>query len=260
MDRSFEYLGATEAGQATELPGSTSFTSALDDSLKSLLKRKGCFTSSELAKEIDRQPGFPLHQHPVLYDRDQDMYTGRIMLHPMPEAGNTQEESLTIITPPVPTLGKVLTLHFEFIADPLATDIELIAQHFNDANLERHIGIDQIRWGAIRPRLFLQAVQNFKDAGRRGRALSNTSQLTPPRTTGWPTPEEGNLDATLTLETPTSALFPKDDEPRELRASSKRPRSLSISAAVSRSRKSRRIRDRVEGTSPNAGAGSESPA
>ena len=122
--RSFEYLSASGPLQVTELPGSTSFTSALIHSLQALKKEKGCFTTSELRDKIDTHKDFPTEQHPVLADRDENMYTGRIMLYALPGPGQRLEDSPTFIEPSIAELGQEVTLHLLFKGNPSNRDIE----------------------------------------------------------------------------------------------------------------------------------------
>ena len=153
--RSFEYLSASGPGEVTELPGSTSFTSALIHSLKALKEEKGCFTTSELLGKIDDHHDFPREQHPRLADRDQDMFTGRIMLHALPKPGECLGDSPTFIERSPSSLGQVLTLHVVFKEEPSNVEIEQLAHFFNDKP-KVLCRIENIKWGGLRPTLPLQ--------------------------------------------------------------------------------------------------------
>ena len=247
-NRSFEYLGATGPGQVTELPGKASFTSALIHSLKTLQEEKGCFTSSELADRINNHHAFPDEQEPVLSDRDQNLFTGRIMLHALPKVGEVQDQPPALSEPPTKKLGgKVLTINFDFEGDPSETDIERLADYLNSKKLRCILSVSQIRWGGLRPSVISQMVERWK-AVAHGRTLSNTVPLTPPRTALLITP--GNHEFALhdlqSPMTPPSESSGRNDAPPRLHVPGKRTRASSSSSSSSGLRVSPRIKRRTQ--------------
>ena len=70
-DKRFETLAACTADARTNIPGKTSFTSALIWALNEMHKgaEKPFFTSSELQRKIAECPDFPEDQHPILTER-----------------------------------------------------------------------------------------------------------------------------------------------------------------------------------------------
>ena len=221
------------------MPGNASFTSALIPSLQSLLDEKGCFTSSELADRINNHHAFPDEQHPVLSDRDQNVYTGRIMLHALPKPGEVQERSLTSSTSPTTKPGKILTLHFDFEGDPSEADIERLADYFNSDKLRCMLPVDQIRWGGLRQPMIYQVVENWK-AAVHGRTLSSIGPLTPPRTAlRIPGDHELAVYDPQSPLTPSSEVSGRDEELLRLSVPGRRQR-LPSSSSTDAGRRTRR--------------------
>ena len=162
--RAFEYLAATKAGELTNVPGKSSFTSALCYALKKLLKEKKRFTTSDLGREIKDHQHFPEEQHPVLTDRDDNSDVGRIELYALSEQdgiGSTCAEDSQFSAYD----GRVLTLRFDFGFRPLKQNIQKLGERLNRGRLDQ-IGIERIRWGGVKETGFRQSVDVFRNIRR----------------------------------------------------------------------------------------------
>jgi hypothetical protein len=184
--RAFEYLAATKAGERTNAPGKSSFTSALCYALKKLLKGKKRFTTGDLGREIRNYQHFPPDQEPVLTDRDDNSEIGRIELHALLEqdgigSAGAEDSQLSAYD------GRVLTLHFDFGSQPSKQDIHNLGERFNRGRLEQ-FGLERIRWGGVKETGFRQSVNVFRKLHRRriltpdelhGIAMTPTSTASP---------------------------------------------------------------------------------
>ena len=177
--RRFEYLAATDDENTTAIPGDQSFTSALIFALTALVEEKedSRFTTQELLAKIkEKAPRFPKDQVPVLSPRMKgDPSAGRIMLHPLNEAGSENP------SPPRPPLspgvgGWTITLCMDFARKPSTEDIEKL--HVQMANmLEYHnFGVLDVRWAGMKPDAFAHSIQKFTRKLKRIRRASDTRQ------------------------------------------------------------------------------------
>ncbi|KAI4164461.1 MAG: hypothetical protein LQ342_001774 [Letrouitia transgressa] len=161
----FEYLAASKNQDTTEIPGPSSFTSALIYALKSLSDEKegGRFTTAELSKRIRTAPEFPKAQIPMLEDRedgpDRSYHdVGRIILHPLEKAGTPTEIPDEIALAP----KHVLTLHFEFGGKPPDDNLTVFTSELRNAYEGQNIGLRRVRWGGERATTFARATRWFE--------------------------------------------------------------------------------------------------
>jgi hypothetical protein len=97
-DRNFEFLAACGSDDLTDMPGDTSFTSALIWALELLVKSKSSFTTQELLRKVNEDaPGFPEHQHALLMERDEEdtRCFRKLVLAPLPKPGEKDEREIT---------------------------------------------------------------------------------------------------------------------------------------------------------------------
>ena len=182
----FEYLAATAAGRDTNIPGPTSFTSALIFALEELVKDRTRFTSIDLVRKIRADaPDFPKHQVPVLSDRKENSYVGRIFLQPMPKTTGSQAIAQDDTAAKRNSVAKSrLTLHFDLDATPTTEQIEELGVNLNKVIAQYRLPVTQVRWGGWRPSIFHLAVEGFKDARRRS-STKSLQQLNLAKTQAW---------------------------------------------------------------------------
>ncbi len=177
--RKFEYLAATKL-DLTRAPGDDSFTSALIYALEALVE-EGRFTTVDLLKKINDAPKFPKDQDPVLSNRNRNntASAGRIMLHPLPEAGFRTQIPIKEETIQDPARGQVLTLHFEFDEKPTAKQTELLAEDINDMFERNSVIVNGVRWGSMQSKA-VKAAAPFIRSLRRIRSNSGSQRFLAP--------------------------------------------------------------------------------
>lgn len=155
------------------MPGQDSFTSALIWALESLVKEKedGRFTTVELRNKIMDAPDFPEDQDPVLFHREKESPTGRIMLHPLQRQGSDTRLSPKEAACLDPFKRHTLTLHFDFGANPSQTYIETLGRELNDI-FRRNVGVSRVRWGGKRQSMVARAAKTFQASLKRSRRAS----------------------------------------------------------------------------------------
>ena len=207
--RSFEYLAATDENGFTKVPGKDSFTSALIYALETLVNEKenGRFTTVALLNKINSDaPHFPKEQTPMLFKREKNFSTGRIMLHPLQTAGSDdgslrkEKEVSEIYT------GTTLTLHYDFTEKPSQAYIEMFGKELNEF-FERNVGVNGVRWGGIRPSILAQAAKKFRRAGRersRRKSTINSNMKLPIKNLDPPTPYSSDQHSPQTMEPATT--------------------------------------------------------
>ena len=170
----FEYLAATKEWGTTKVPGPDSFTSALIYALEALVKEKGRFTTVELLRKITKDaPHFPKDQKPVLSDRREDVYPGRIMLHPL--QGNQEAGSRTALAPDHDAnldafQRYTMTLHVEYSKKPSLTDVETLGDQMNQTLERNNLGVTGVRYGGMKPSAAARALRSFQAGPKRRRA------------------------------------------------------------------------------------------
>ena len=218
--RKFEYLAATKL-DLTRAPGDDSFTSALIYALEKLVG-EGRFTTVDLLKKIMEAPNLPDGQEPVLSNRNRNnnASAGRIMLHPLQEAGpstqaHPKEETLEDLA-----RRQILTLHFEFDEKPTGYHIELLADDINEMFERNSVKVNGVRWGSMRSKAekaaapFLSSLIRIRrnSGSRRSPAPIDTSRTDGQRssdTLAPPTPNStspGSPQISVTLDS-TCALI-----------------------------------------------------
>ncbi|KAF7506306.1 hypothetical protein GJ744_011879 [Endocarpon pusillum] len=172
-------------GELTNVPGKSSFTSALCYALKKLRKEKKRFTTVDLGREIKGHQHFPEEQELVLTDRDDNSDVGRIELHALLKhdgMGSVGAEDLQISAYDC----RVVTLHFDFGSQPLKQNIQKLGERLNSGRLDQ-LGIERIRWGGVKKTWFGRSVDAFRNlrmrdltaAELRDRALTPISRASP---------------------------------------------------------------------------------
>lgn len=177
--RKFEYLAATKL-DLTRAPGDDSFTSALIYALEALVE-EGRFTTVDLLKKINDAPKFPKDQDPVLSNRNRNntASAGRIMLHPLPEAGSRTQTPMKEENVEDSARRQVLTLHFEFDEKPTAKQTELLAEDINDMFERNSVKVNGVRWGRLQSKA-VKAAAPFIQVLRRIRSNSGSQRLLAP--------------------------------------------------------------------------------
>ncbi|MCJ1462367.1 hypothetical protein MMC07_000967 [Pseudocyphellaria aurata] len=177
--RLFEYLAAAKPLATTPIPGDKSFTSALIYALEALVEDNegGRFTTDELLRKIQRAPNFSKEQKPVLSDREGNMSTGRIMLHPL-DRNRTITQSPSKESPSLdPTTRHILTLHFDFGERPSNSSIEKLGLQLNKNFDLNTLGVHRVRLGHLRSSMFDRAAKSFT-ASLRNRRMSGRQKRT----------------------------------------------------------------------------------
>lgn len=170
---------ATGSEDTTDIPGPSSFTRALIYSLKELARAKRPFTSADLASEIQKAPGFPRTQEPILSSLEDRIPKGLISFYPMGTGKNDNWQSIpdeNQASPISPILGcakRVLTLHFYISDMPSLESIEELGDLFNRGSALEKMGVQNIRWGGLEPHAFYKSVKAFKDGLHRRRKSHN---------------------------------------------------------------------------------------
>lgn len=172
--RLFEYLAAAGSQGTTEVPGPTSFTSALTFALESLREEKpeSRFTTDELLRKITKEaPHFPKNQCPVLSDREHKKPAGgRIMLHPL-RSDQAKVGNSSTNTPWNQWNGHVVTMHFEFgEGKPSEDQVRNLGRHFNHLFERNTLGVHRVRWGGMRRSTFGLVARTFRGSLRKRRA------------------------------------------------------------------------------------------
>lgn len=177
--RKFEYLAATKL-DLTRAPGDDSFTSALIYALETLVE-DGRFTTVDLLKKINDAPKFPKDQDPVLSNRNRNntASAGRIMLHPLPEAGSRTQTPIKEETIEDSARRQVLTLNFEFDEKPTAKQTELLAEDINEMFERNSVKVNGVRWGSMQSKA-VKAAAPFIQSLRRIRSNSGSQRLSAP--------------------------------------------------------------------------------
>ena len=96
-DRNFEFLAACGSDDLTDMPGHSSFTSALIWALTLLVKSKSSFTTQELLRKVNEEaPDFPEYQHALLMERGEEdtRCFRKLVLAPLPKPGETDEREI----------------------------------------------------------------------------------------------------------------------------------------------------------------------
>ncbi|KAG8528613.1 uncharacterized protein KY384_006300 [Bacidia gigantensis] len=154
--RSFEYIAATRAKEATAVPGKNSFTSALIYALITLYEEKlpeSRFTAVDILDTIrNRAPHFSKSQFPRLLNRITDKNPGRIMLHPLNPKETTE--------PPLANEQDILlehaekhtmTLHFDLAKKMNFDVLGIFGDQLNGIFDHHFLGVNNVRWGGMRP-------------------------------------------------------------------------------------------------------------
>ena len=179
MFRKFEYLAATNL-DLTRHPGPDSFTSALIWALEGLAD-EGRFTTVNLLEKIMEYPGLPEEQKPILSNRNKDSNTlaGRIMLHPLKEAGSSIENSPKEETLEDLARRQILTLYFEFDEKPTPKQMELLTESINEMCEPYSVKVNGVRWGGMESKVS-KAAAAFIHSLQRIRSNSGSRQSLAP--------------------------------------------------------------------------------
>ena len=174
-------MAATKEWGTTKVPGPDSFTSALIYALEALVKEKGRFTTVELLGKIkDDAPHFPKNQKPVLSDRREDIWPGRIMLHPL--EGDQEVASRTTLVPDNRNNLEVfnrytMTLHVEYSKKPSLRDVGTLGDQMNQTLERYNLGVTGVRYGGMRPSAAARALRSLKAGPKRRRASMEQLQI-----------------------------------------------------------------------------------
>ena len=167
--RSFEYLAA--------------ITRALIYVLKALAQERADarFTTLKLRDKIKEAPDFPPDQNPMLCNRnDKKRSAGRIMLHPLPREGSSDESSQEKAANFRSFNRYALTLHFDFSDKPSSEYVGMLGRELNDY-FQRNVGVSQVRWGGLREaRPAARFARTVKTVVRRNRRASMRLQQAKP--------------------------------------------------------------------------------
>ncbi len=179
--RGWEYLAATSYNELAELPGPTSFTSALIWALESLVG-EGKFTTSDLRDKIRQAPKFKKSQDPTLKTRN-NRRIERIVLGPIPletelkELENRREEAKGSVS------QQLLDLHFVFKERPTLKEIDVFADHLSHTIKHHGHKVSRVIWGGLHHwadvestsnvnHLVHKAAQQFQLGVRRRRSMA----------------------------------------------------------------------------------------
>ena len=80
---------------------------------------------------------------------DKKRSVGRIMLHPLPREGSTDESSRKEAANLKSFNRYALTLHFDFSDKPSSDYVAMLGRELNDC-FQRNVGVSQVRWGGLR--------------------------------------------------------------------------------------------------------------
>ena len=200
--RAFEYIAATGAMGSTPVPGEDSFTRALIFALETLVKEKsnGRFTSVDLVSTINRAPHFPKHQEPKLAQRFN--HSGRIMLHPLKTPNLEVYASMPNADLRDHRRRHTLTLHFELSTRMDSGNLELFGKELNQVFMLNNFGVNNVRWGGMKPVTFAQVANTLVTLGRRKRATSSGAKSLeqPPAALEMTTPSSTDARSPLTQD------------------------------------------------------------
>jgi hypothetical protein len=186
-NRSFEYIAATSAGNETNSPGETSFTSALIWALNyfALPESRKNFIVTDLVKKIRECPDFPKDQVPVSSPRNVGKID-RMVLSPLPtdEEAIQARKNTNAELPPLSTRYHV-HLNFDFNALPTIRDIEDLANELRNLR-KRGLDVSRISWQGIHwgltPVVLKAADQFYRPVRERQRSQASrtsTSTISP---------------------------------------------------------------------------------
>jgi hypothetical protein len=146
--RAFEFLGATSAGDTTQEPGPSSFTSGLVWALDQLVKADG-FLVSDLLRKITSAPQFPPNQYPVHYDRDKPSLK-KIFISPLLKDGSRQKEAVAKQPTVLAERMEFLDLRVQLSHHPTEDDIANIAKTLKqDIKTNSMPAVQHIAWGKL---------------------------------------------------------------------------------------------------------------
>ena len=169
----------------TDVPGISSFTSALVWALEALVKENvvGRFSTVELLEKITHAPHFPGGQTPNLSTRSMDGLPGRIMLSPLQKADSDTpqhtSDSQDVISLMDIAKQSILTLRFDFSDKPTVQDIELLGNELNSVFKRNALGVNRVRWGGLRQPLLAYAMNEFLAMLQRQRLTRIERDLNP---------------------------------------------------------------------------------
>ena len=216
---------------ATPIPGKNSFTSALIYALETLVKEQqgGRFTTVELLRKIKEDaPHFPKHQTPVLSEREEKTFPGRIMLHPLQKGDSkshsrrplTRQRSRSDTSEESCTIRHTLTLHFDFSNKPPWSHIERLGLGLNDSLERNTVGVGRIRWGGLHSivaraaKTWMATVEQRRTQRQRASTNNSGSEgcpspglLEPPPTPAYTT--RSHTAPSSVAESPTTQYSPK---------------------------------------------------